>query len=465
MTVYTLYSPKAGQGQTFLAAHFATSLYKRGDHVILIDANLPSPGMEKYFPEAEREILAKPGLLDLFEDFEHHKIEAQQSPETGGTIPQLGNYVTPVWGADGNPDHGSVSVLGAGQRDHKQLRSYQTTVKETLSTPKIRMLIGHGFFDWFRDELQKRSTSIVIDTPGGLSFISDTFLNYMADLVIILSDASFQSRELTVQTIDILEDTSLLKSQVEAPKIPIVVLPVLKNLQHLLPKAQRDYEYFFRDSFKLQMPLSWQFKGQSYWDLAIPCLQSLPASETVLFTGTRQGISDKGVNQMAQLTTNILAAEKAFEVEAPEPPEAKTLVPVSTAGILIVDDETEWLSAFSRTILGKFDIQNRMVESYDAAMEELTQADFQLLIVSINLNHSDSSGLQYGGIDILMELEKQRSTVPLVLLNSGTLDDAELSNLCKRFRNIEEVIDKRSTPQQLLAQMTSIIQSHVTPPN
>src|SRR4051794_39095955 len=51
--IYTFYSYKGGVGRTMALANVAEVFYRAGLRVLMVDWDLESPGLERYFPEQQ----------------------------------------------------------------------------------------------------------------------------------------------------------------------------------------------------------------------------------------------------------------------------------------------------------------------------------------------------------------------------------------------------------------------------
>jgi cellulose biosynthesis protein BcsQ len=82
--IVTFYSFKGGTGRTMALANVAWILAASGKRVLMVDWDLESPGLSRYFnpflpPEAVRDT---PGVIDLIREFDTEAMRRQKRGET-----------------------------------------------------------------------------------------------------------------------------------------------------------------------------------------------------------------------------------------------------------------------------------------------------------------------------------------------------------------------------------------------
>lgn len=63
--IFTFYSYKGGVGRSMVLANIAEFFYQEGLKVLVVDWDLEAPGLERYFPVNQNDVLNRRGLLDL----------------------------------------------------------------------------------------------------------------------------------------------------------------------------------------------------------------------------------------------------------------------------------------------------------------------------------------------------------------------------------------------------------------
>ena len=125
--VVTFYSYKGGTGRTMALANLAWILAANGKRVLIVDWDLESPGLHRYFAPSlldPHALAATPGVVNMVRGFED---VAAETPDASGTRPGTGlsrvsqDYAQAIrWPF---PGEGALHFMSAG----RQNRDYSAT--------------------------------------------------------------------------------------------------------------------------------------------------------------------------------------------------------------------------------------------------------------------------------------------------------------------------------------------------
>jgi len=191
--VVTFYSYRGGVGRTMALANVAWILASNGRKVLVVDWNLDSPGLHKYFHPflGQAKITATPGVIDLVNDF----CWAATRPE--GHIGAWQRRYAHVqrdaislnWAAF--PEGGTLDFLSAG----RQNRDYSAAVASIDWDNFYERLGGGQFFDALRANMKEHYDYTLVDSRTGLSDSADICTVHLPDTVVDCFTLSSQSIE------------------------------------------------------------------------------------------------------------------------------------------------------------------------------------------------------------------------------------------------------------------------------
>ncbi len=115
------------------------------------------------------------------------------------------------------------------------------------------------------------------------------------------------------------------------------------------------------------------------------------------------------------------------------------------AKVLIVEDE-EALAELTKMYLDREGIENRLAASAEEAQAALAEANFDLIILDINLPGMD-------GFEFLQELRK-KSTVPVMIVSARETDEDVIAGLSM---GADEFISKPVAPRVLAARVRALL--------
>jgi hypothetical protein len=164
--VITFYSFKGGTGRTMALANVAWILASRGKRVLVVDWDLDSPGLHKFFhPFLNAELYdATTGIVDIISEYARAATHATERAadwhrEYARVLPHAISLEWPF------PDEGTLDILSAGQLG----RTY-STVLSGFNWDNFYYRLGGGLlFSAMRDDMRHNYDYTLIDSRTGLS--------------------------------------------------------------------------------------------------------------------------------------------------------------------------------------------------------------------------------------------------------------------------------------------------------
>jgi hypothetical protein len=200
--VVTFYSFKGGTGRTMALANVAWILASTGKKVLVLDWDLDSPGLHRYFqPFLDPvKVAATPGIIELITDYAW---EATQSAERSADWVRRRAQIVPhavslSWEF---PAEGMLDFVSAG----RQNRDYSAAVTAFDWDTFYERLGGGQFLDALRDDMKKHYDYVLIDSRTGHSDISDICTVHLPDILVdcfTLNNQSIDGAATTAQSVE-----------------------------------------------------------------------------------------------------------------------------------------------------------------------------------------------------------------------------------------------------------------------
>jgi MinD-like ATPase involved in chromosome partitioning or flagellar assembly/tetratricopeptide (TPR) repeat protein len=200
--VVTFYSYKGGTGRTMALANVAWILAANGRSVLVVDWDLESPGLHRFFrPFLDDRVLADTkGVVDLVREFEW--ATTPQPPQRAGWHEQYARVqrhaISLRWEF---PYGGTLDFLPAG----KQNKDYGATLSSLDWDDFYERQGGGLFFDALRADMKRRYDYTLIDSRTGLSDIADICTIQMPDVLVdcfTLSDQGIEGAAQVARDVD-----------------------------------------------------------------------------------------------------------------------------------------------------------------------------------------------------------------------------------------------------------------------
>ncbi|GAA4253302.1 FxSxx-COOH system tetratricopeptide repeat protein [Dactylosporangium darangshiense] len=189
--IVTFYSYKGGSGRTMTLANVAWILASNGYRVLVVDWDLESPGLHRYFHPflLDKELRNSPGVIEMLTDFVTAALQPDRDDDLGWIDAQaqvLDHAVSLEWRF---PGKGGVDLLPSG----RQTRSYAAAVS-TFDWPKFYdRLPGAAFIDALARNMRQHYDYVLVDSRTGLSDAAGVCTVLLPDVVVNCFTLSIQS--------------------------------------------------------------------------------------------------------------------------------------------------------------------------------------------------------------------------------------------------------------------------------
>ena len=201
--IVTFYSYKGGSGRTMALANVAWILASNGQKVLVVDWDLDSPGLHKFFhPFLDPAMIAAtPGIIDLITDYAWAATRAEDRPaDWHREYAQILRHAVSVnWEAF--PPGATLDFVSAG----RQNRDYSSVVASVDWDNFYDRLGGGQFFDALRTDMKENYDYTLIDSRTGLCDIADICTVHFPDTLMdcfTLSDQSIEGAAAVARHID-----------------------------------------------------------------------------------------------------------------------------------------------------------------------------------------------------------------------------------------------------------------------
>jgi len=201
--IVTFYSFKGGAGRTMALANVAWILASNGLKVLVVDWDLDSPGLHRYFhPFLDPAKLADtPGVIELINDYLWTAtMEGGQEGDWHREYAQIWRHAIPLnWNQF--PRGGALEFVSAG----RQNRDYSSTLTAIDWDNFYDRLSGGRFIDALRAEMKAHYDYVLIDSRTGMSDVADICTVSLPDVLVAcftLNDQSIEGAASVAWTVD-----------------------------------------------------------------------------------------------------------------------------------------------------------------------------------------------------------------------------------------------------------------------
>ena len=182
-TIATFYSFKGGTGRTMALANTAWILAAAGYRVLVVDWDLESPGLHRFFePFLDAETVAdNSGVIDMIKDYQWAVTRDQQQALNAERLREHARVGPHVVSLDWEfPSGGALDIVSAG----RQNRNYSATVASLDWDNFYDRLGGGQFFDAMREDMRSEYDYTLIDSRTGLSDVSAICTVHLPDVLV-----------------------------------------------------------------------------------------------------------------------------------------------------------------------------------------------------------------------------------------------------------------------------------------
>jgi hypothetical protein len=189
--IVTLYSYKGGTGRTMAVANTAWILASNGKRVLVVDWDLESPGLHKFFhPFLDQSTVSStPGVVEIINDYALAAVQPGIRPEDWYLehAQVLTHAVSLDWKEF--PKGACLDFLSAG----RQNRDYSSALF-SLDWDNFYEKLGGGiFFRTMREDMKRSYDYVLIDSRTGLSDVADICTIELPDILVVCYTLNDQS--------------------------------------------------------------------------------------------------------------------------------------------------------------------------------------------------------------------------------------------------------------------------------
>jgi MinD-like ATPase involved in chromosome partitioning or flagellar assembly/tetratricopeptide (TPR) repeat protein len=179
--IITFYSFSGGTGCTMAVANTAWILAANGKRVLVVDWDLESPGLHRYFqPFIDPAALdAMGGVVDLVREFE--SAAAESGPHKDNWYAELADVKRHAFALEWPhfPPGGGIDLVTAGRQDDAYAASLSAMDWDVFYTRG-----GGRFFDALRADMKEHYDYALIDSWAGLSDVAAICTTHLPDAVV-----------------------------------------------------------------------------------------------------------------------------------------------------------------------------------------------------------------------------------------------------------------------------------------
>jgi cellulose biosynthesis protein BcsQ/tetratricopeptide (TPR) repeat protein len=190
--IITFYSFKGGTGRSMAVANVAWILASNGKRVLVLDWDLESPGLLRYFHPflVDKALRTSAGVIDLVWDFSSAAME--NSPDDADWLAECAEVERYAVSLDWDfPGDGTVDFVPAG----RQNAAYSGRVSAMDWDTLYRRQGGSEFFAELRDNMRRNYDYVLIDSRTGLSDTASICTMALPDTVVNCFTMNGQSIE------------------------------------------------------------------------------------------------------------------------------------------------------------------------------------------------------------------------------------------------------------------------------
>ncbi|MEU7867645.1 FxSxx-COOH system tetratricopeptide repeat protein [Dactylosporangium sp. NPDC049140] len=190
--IVTFYSYKGGSGRTMTLANVAWILASSGKRVLVVDWDLESPGLHRYFHPflLDKDLRNSTGVIEMLTGFVTAAMRPDRADDEGWIDAQArvrNHAVSLEWHSF--PGKGGVDLLPSGRQNH----AYAASVG-TFDWPRFYdRLQGTAFIDAMARDMRQHYDYVLVDSRTGLSDAAGVCTVLLPDVVVNCFTLSIQS--------------------------------------------------------------------------------------------------------------------------------------------------------------------------------------------------------------------------------------------------------------------------------
>ncbi|MER7889760.1 FxSxx-COOH system tetratricopeptide repeat protein [Micromonospora sp. NPDC094482] len=190
--IVTFYSYKGGTGRTMALANMAWILASQGLQVLVVDWDLESPGLHRYFHPflRDKELRATPGVIEMIWDYSVATMQRNRDEDSQELLAGHAKIQRRAVSLNWEFSHGGViDFVAAGQQDS----AYSRLVSTFDWANFYERQGGAAFIDAVRAQMRAEYDVVLVDSRTGLSDVAGICTVQLPDIVVNCFTMSTQS--------------------------------------------------------------------------------------------------------------------------------------------------------------------------------------------------------------------------------------------------------------------------------
>lgn len=333
--IFTFYSYKGGVGRSMALANVAVYLCQLDFSVLIIDWDLESPGLHRFFGLPD-DGLTQFGVIDLLLDYKQKMSHGLDNIKTAADLP----FAKPQDHAiDLATASGKLSLLSAGRGIGNNFTTYAKKVHDFDWNDFYDKWQGARYFTWLREQLNKMADFILIDSRTGVTEMGGVSTLQLADMVVLFCAPNQQNMDGVERMAATFTSKEVKQVRNDRP-LNVIVTPsrIERAESNLLDKFQKEFKHRFWPFMAHQA--KGIFEEKDLWNLLnIPYVAKYAFSEAVAM---EEELGKLSATDMQAAYTNLTAVmmklglaandarlQKFLENESSIPAEEKTFLDIA----------------------------------------------------------------------------------------------------------------------------------------
>jgi tetratricopeptide (TPR) repeat protein len=269
--VVTFYSFKGGTGRTMALANIAWILASSGKRVLVVDWDLESPGLDRFFhPFIDPSMLASSGgVIKMIREYEWQSARGLTTEDWHKQFAQVQDKAFSLkW--DHFPGEGSLDILTTGRQNleyHENLG--------TLNWDDFYERLGGGlFFDALREDMKAHYDYTLIDSRTGFSDVAEICTIHLPDTLVSCFTFTDQGIEGSARV------ASSVQNQYGSRNIRILPVPMRVD-PFEMAKVQAGHEFAMRRFGGLPAGLTEEARREYWSRVQVPYVPYFAYEETL----------------------------------------------------------------------------------------------------------------------------------------------------------------------------------------
>lgn len=317
--IYAFYSFDRKVGRSMALCNVADLFYQQGLRVLVVDWDLESPGVEKFFPVDKECVEACGGLMGLLQDYKE-KMSTPISHDEGDDLrlplDNIESYVIDVSG-DG-PGGGRMYLLPAGRCGAGPLPHFAPGVRSFDWRDFYQNWEGGLFFEVLRQRFEELADVVLIDTNAGPSDTISICTSHFADAVVMFCGISAQG----------LAGTAYMAAEFCRPspersrQRPCNVLVIPARIDYSEAEMLNVFKENFLRAVEPLTPPEFEAGGKFLWKLKIPNIPYYERHEALVVRQAELAIAEDLAGAYEKLAGAMGKLTGGRPADAVAPPEA-----------------------------------------------------------------------------------------------------------------------------------------------